>query len=99
MAEIRGYTIRDARPKIAEVYWPYFIVRLQTTEGPQVELRFHKQALEYLPRKSKIVCREKHQNRCNSHTNTADPYVTTVLLLVRSHTGVVVMNWNLQLQV
>jgi hypothetical protein len=47
MAEIRGYTIRDARPKIAEVYWPYFFVRLQTTEGPQVELRFHKQALEY----------------------------------------------------
>jgi hypothetical protein len=47
VAEVRGYTIRDARPEIAEIYWPYFIVRFQTTEGPQVELRFHKQALEY----------------------------------------------------
>jgi hypothetical protein len=36
MADVRGYTISDARPKIAEAYWPYFILRLQTTEGPQV---------------------------------------------------------------
>ena len=46
MPEVIGYTISDMHPKIAEAYWPYFIVRLQTTEGPQVELRFHKRALE-----------------------------------------------------
>ena len=34
--------------KLSEAYWPYFIVRLQTNEGPEVELRFHKEALESL---------------------------------------------------
>jgi hypothetical protein len=35
MPEVIGYTISDMHPKIAEAYWPYFIVRLQTAEGAQ----------------------------------------------------------------
>jgi hypothetical protein len=48
MAGVMEYEIVDIRPKMAEYEYPFFILRLETIDGPTLELKIKKQALKYL---------------------------------------------------